>query len=170
MGCASCGQGFHWECRKCGKGKCHVDIAKISTAITPTATGRVGAPVKSAEDVRDPKSTGRKEAAIRFPIIRGPNGERPDCEWQGLKNCGGGLAIVGCINGKQVDRHHGPDKNTLNNAEGNVHRICKTCHNRWHAVNDGPYNAEEWMKTSHSPEPATSADLIANEAKWRMKS
>lgn len=169
MGCASCGQGFHSECRKCLKGKCHKKFTKTIQTLTSYASGRVGAPVKNREDVKDPKSTGRKEAANRFPIVRGPNGERPECEWQGLKNCGGGLAIVGCIDGKQVDRHHGPDKDTLNNAPGNVHRICKTCHNRWHAVNDDKYVEEEWKKTSHSPEPADTTELIANEAKWRTK-
>jgi hypothetical protein len=27
----------------------------------------------------------------------------------------------------------------MNNAPGNVHRICDYCHNTWHAVNDPHY-------------------------------
>lgn len=100
-----------------------------------------------------------------YPFIEGG-----DCEWQGMKNCGGGKRpIVGCIDGKQEARHHGPDKNTLNNETGNVHRICHTCHNRWHARNDEGYI---WgaVYNSHSPSGATREDFIASEVEWAGKS
>ena len=62
------------------------------------------------------------------------------CEWATLKRAGGGIVpIVGCIGRAASDRHHGPDKNTMNNAPGNVHRICDHCHNTWHALNDPGY-------------------------------
>jgi hypothetical protein len=48
---------------------------------------------------------------------------------------------VGCIGRPAADRHHGPDKNTMNNAPSNLHRICDFCHNTWHALND-PYYGE----------------------------
>jgi hypothetical protein len=62
------------------------------------------------------------------------------CEWAGLKRAGGGvIPIIGCVGRPASDRHHGPDKNTMNNAEGNLHRICDHCHNTWHALNDPHY-------------------------------
>src|SRR5690606_34666932 len=94
-----------------------------------------GGPVKENSEITDVLSTGRKRAAVLFPI----DPESP-CEWRGLKFAGGGVSpIVGCVYGKQTNRHHGPDKSVLNNESGNVHRICATCHNRWHAANDEHY-------------------------------
>lgn len=96
--------------------------------------------------LRDQQSTGRKRAAQLFPLNR-----EGKCEWAGLKNAGGGrYPIVGCRAGLQQARHHGPDKNTLNNDEGNVHRICHTCHNRWHARNDNDYVPDE-ITNKHDP-------------------
>lgn len=88
--------------------------------------------------IRDPESTGRKRAAKLYPLER----EKP-CEWQNAspdnpKGGGSKPITVGC-NKKQENRHHGPDKNTLNNEPGNVHRICSLHHNRWHAANDPEY-------------------------------
>ena len=92
---------------------------------------------KDISEYKDPLSTGRKRAAEMYPITPGMV-----CEWANLKNAGGGVVpIVGCIGRAATDRHHGPDKNTMNNAEGNVHRICAFCHNAWHGVND-PYYGE----------------------------
>lgn len=89
--------------------------------------------------LKDPQSTGRKRAAAAYPLD--PNAS---CEWQGLLRAGGGpKPIVGCLvseDRKQTHRHHGPDKNTLNNDSGNVHRICAFCHNRYHAATDPVYN------------------------------
>lgn len=90
---------------------------------------------KDLSKYKDPVSTGRKRAAEMYPINTGMV-----CEWAHLKKAGGGVVpIVGCIGRAATDRHHGPDKNTMNNAEGNVHRICSFCHNAWHGVNDPFY-------------------------------
>jgi hypothetical protein len=90
---------------------------------------------KSLGDYKDPISTGRKRAAEMYPIIPGMV-----CEWAGLARAGGGVQpIVGCVGRPASDRHHGPDKNTMNNAETNLHRICDHCHNTWHALNDPAY-------------------------------
>jgi hypothetical protein len=58
---------------------------------------------------------------------------------------GGGPFPVtfGCDN-LQSHRHHGPDKNTMNNSDGNVHRICAVHHNNWHAQNDGV--VDTWLE------------------------
>ena len=91
--------------------------------------------LKDISEYKDPISTGRKRAAEMYPITAGMV-----CEWANLKKAGGGvLPIVGCIGRPATDRHHGPDKNTMNNAEGNVHRICSFCHNAWHGANDPFY-------------------------------
>lgn len=92
---------------------------------------------KSLADYKDPVSTGRKRAAEMYPIQPGMA-----CEWAGLARAGGGVVpIVGCVGRPASDRHHGPDKNTMNNAAGNLHRICDFCHNTWHAANDPHYGA-----------------------------
>lgn len=91
--------------------------------------------LKSISEYKDPISTGRKRAAEMYPLTPGMV-----CEWANLKKAGGGVVpIVGCIGRAATDRHHGPDKNTMNNAEGNVHRICSFCHNAWHGANDPFY-------------------------------
>lgn len=162
MGCISCGRGFHSECYNEGCNNCHGDVEKLAKSIIRIGNGR-GAPIKNPEDVKDRHSTGRKRAAIQYPIFK----DKP-CEWRGQKNCGGGQPIIGCIKGFQVDCHHGPVKDTLRNEPGNVHRICKFCHNRWHAVNDPIYDETEWDNTEHKPEPATELELLANEAKWKI--
>jgi hypothetical protein len=105
----------------------------------------------------DVTSTGRKRVARMYPISPGQV-----CEWAGKKHCGGGpVPIMGCINNPATDLHHGPDKNTLNNAKAsrgigaaeNVHVVCSECHNAWHAANDPYYpeydrqeqQAEPWL-------------------------
>jgi hypothetical protein len=157
VSCTSCGRGFHDEC-DFGCEDCHEEQeAKVKTL------NRIGAPTKDNKAVNDPYSTGRKRAAIKFPI----HPTNP-CEWRGKKNCGGGTPIIGCIDGRQIDRHHGPIKNPLCNEFGNVHRICKHCHNRWHVVNDLIYDEMEYAKTTHEPEPATELELLANDAYWKV--
>jgi hypothetical protein len=90
---------------------------------------------KDIDKYKDPVSTGRKRAAEMYPITSGMA-----CEWAYLKQAGGGFVpIFGCIGRAATDRHHGPDKNTMNNAKGNVHRICAFCHNTWHGANDKFY-------------------------------
>lgn len=98
---------------------------------------------KKDHKIRDPHSTGRKRAAILFPLDR----DLP-CEWAEASNenpMGGGPFPIkfGC-NSLQSHRHHGPDKNTMNNSEGNVHRICATHHNNWHVKNDDA--VDEWLE------------------------
>lgn len=163
MACLACGRGFHSEC-EIGCSDCHPDYQKATQMLSATGSGR-GAPTKNAEDIKDPYSTGRKRAAIQYPLFR-----TNPCEWRGFKNCGGGVfPIVGCIAGKQEARHHGPVKNPLRNEPGNVHRICHECHNRWHALNDADYIEEDNEKLPHMPERATEIELMASEAERRIK-
>jgi hypothetical protein len=162
MGCPSCGRGFHDECEN-GCANCHPEVIHSITRVGSGA-GR-GQPLKDPDKVTDPYSTGRKRAAIQYPLFK-----TNPCEWRGKKNCGGGNAIVGCISGLQQDRHHGPVKNPLRNEPGNVHRICKNCHARWHATNDPDYDELKWDNTIHAPELATEVELLANEMQWRVKS
>src|SRR5690606_5035839 len=91
----------------------------------------------------DPASTGRKRVAEMYPIPVGLV-----CEWANKQHCGGGVEpIVGCLGNPATDIHHGPDKNTLNNAkvsrgigvQENVHLVCSFCHNTWHARNNSFY-------------------------------
>jgi hypothetical protein len=97
---------------------------------------------KDLADYKDPVSTGRKRAAEMYPISAGMV-----CEWANLKRAGGGVVpIIGCVGRPASDRHHGPDKNTMNNAPGNLHRICDFCHNTWHAAND-PFYGERPVHT-----------------------
>lgn len=100
------------------------------------------------------QSAGRKIAARRYPL-----NEEADCEWQGKANCGGGdYPILGCLEGKQQARHHGPEKNVQNNEEGNVHRICHYCHYRWHAKNDPSYDWNAGVWPAHNPRPMVESE------------
>jgi hypothetical protein len=130
---------FFWgcdDCSDCTGTTCHIQllVAEVSSLKEIAATGTWQ---KEDTKVTDPKSTGRKRAVLVKPLTPGAS-----CEWAGLKFAGGGVSpIVGCIPGteSQTNVHHGPDKNTLNNSEPNLHRICTKCHNRWHALNDPTY-------------------------------
>lgn len=153
----------------------------------------IGRPMSNLEDITDVKSTGRKRAAMVAPIFKGML-----CEWSGLKYAGGGIQpIVGCqgntiIDVKrgdgthlQGDRHHGPDKSTLNNAVGtNLHRICVECHHRYHAINDKyytgsrPQGTEQWLPDPqygeiyvHDPDTqAKEEDFATTEEWWSLRS
>lgn len=117
---------------------------------------------KDDSALRDQQSTGRKRAAKMYPM-----NETDLCEWAMKKNCGGGsYPITGCLNGLQQARHHGPDKNTLNNDKGNVHRICHSCHNRWHTLNDPDYVIVRDSLILHAPLEATVLDIADNEQFW----
>lgn len=119
---------------------------------------KVGRPKINLEDSSDPKQTGRTRALRMYPI--NPDA---DCEWQGFKNCGGGkYPIIGCFNGKQQHRHHGPDKNTFNNDRRNVSLICGVCHNRWHTMNDVDHEVIYTEKVIASPD-----ELVKNELDWQ---
>src|SRR5690606_3518264 len=76
--------------------------------------------------------------------------------WAGFSNVGGNThPILGCLEGKQEARHHGPEKNVDNNEVGNVHRICHYCHYRWHAKNDPTYDWNAGIYIPHQPIPMT---------------
>jgi hypothetical protein len=131
---------------------------------------------KSPEEMIDPLSTGRKAAAVLKPITEGLM-----CEWANLSFAGGGvLPIVGCLGNPAKHIHHGPDKDTTNNSDLNLHRICSKCHNRWHSINDPHYGARppagtpfvpidaEWVK--HDPTTPSTPELIfASETWWNTK-
>lgn len=140
--------------------------------------------LRAGGSLRDVLSTGRKRAALAKPFIEGSI-----CEWAKLKYAGGGVEpIVGCKGnllyqdrGKYA-RHHGPDKNVLNNDPANLHLICPTCHNRWHTLNDKYYGdgtgasrpeaGETWLpniewKLHDSETLATATDIFNNEIMWQ---
>lgn len=161
-GCVDCGRGFHALCRPCRRNRCHPDpetpVSEEKVVSDETPQSR-----KSArENLKDPKSTGRKRAAVLYPI----DSDAP-CEWRGLRNCGGGRRpIIGCLDGTQKHRHHGPVKETTRNELGNVHRICADCHVHWHELNDLIYNEKEYNLLPHQPVPATSEEIVKNKLKW----
>lgn len=159
MSCHSCGRGFHGECLN-GCAKCHpepeevIGFLKEDSAFQPAP--------KERKVLKDSESTGRKRAAKLYPID-----PEKDCEWRGKKLCGGGKRpIVGCPDGKQQHRHHGPVKKTTYNHLGNVHRICDGCHVRWHELNDLVYDEQDYNLLPHNPVPATMEEIIENELKW----
>ena len=85
--------------------------------------------------MKDPVSTGRKRAAVLYPISGGQV-----CDWAFRKNAGGGIdPIIGCTGRPASHIHHGPDKSTLNNDKSNISIVCEFCHNRWHVANDKYY-------------------------------
>lgn len=95
----------------------------------------VGRPVADPDAVGDVLSTGRKRAKMLYPIYEGMI-----CEWSGLRFAGGGpRPVIGCRGNLARDVHHGPDKNTLNNSPDNIHRICTSCHEHFHSLNDPTY-------------------------------
>lgn len=182
--CPACRAGFPNECHyawedesweSCGEIKFtptgevkHEGISEASSDSEGADSGYIADGYEAAKDLnqyKDPLSTGRKRAAQMYPIAPGQV-----CEWAGLKAAGGGVVpIVGCVGRPASDRHHGPDKNTMNNAPGNVHRICDFCHNTWHALNDPHYGdrpdhtlpflpAGEWFE--HDPNTKASMDEI----------
>lgn len=189
MKCTSHLIGFDWECRSPKECE-NEDVSSDSTDDLDSASSGSAGPtsisdvdVNPADDsndvhdvedfeedrvtykddsnLRDQQSTGRKRAAKWFPLD-----EETLCEWAGKKNCGGGrFPITGCAGNNQQARHHGPDKNTLNNEKGNVHRICHQCHNRWHTLNDTGY---VWgaVQNPHEPKRANNEDFVEAEKFW----
>lgn len=147
--CLACSAGLHGECLATPEQLAEHSDAALCCCDTLTiefgASADTGAAVrerilKDDSEITDQTSTGRKRAAQLYPVTDGMV-----CEWAYLKFAGGGaFPLIGCegtilyaAKGKH-GIHHGPDKSTLNNEPGNVHRICPSCHNRWHALND-PY-------------------------------
>lgn len=158
--CLPCSRGFHAECyTKCKK--CHPEKKRPEKVEAPTVK-EYKKKGKTAKDLKDAKSTGRKRAAELYPII-----DNAACEWKGQKNCGGGdYPIIGCLDGKQQHRHHGPVKDTTRNQQGNVHRICTPCHNHWHELNDINYDARRFGLLPHDSEPASPEEIINNALEW----
>lgn len=162
MACPACGRGFHAECLE-GCKKCHPKQKNEPIVISGTTEPERKKKGKTAAGLKDPKSTGRKRAAELYPLDKSA-----PCEWQGKKNCGGGKRpIVGCVDGLQVARHHGPVKDTTRNHEGNVHRICTRCHNHWHELNDLVYDQKAYGLLPHDPESASAEELVSDELSWR---
>lgn len=102
---------------------------------------------KRDDSLKDQQSTGRKRAARLYPLTDKP------CEWsdaspENPKGGGDNPITVGCRDTQeQQARHHGPDKNTLNNDPGNVHRICIWHHIQWHLKNDSSYDPNKPLKS-----------------------
>ena len=166
MACSNCNDGLHWECSKISDGACCCNSTSAPVAEEEVAEEddrrHSYRTYKRDSTLKDQQSTGRKRAAKLYPLNPGL-----PCEWQGLRFAGGGdTPIVGCTNGTQQARHHGPDKNTLNNDKGNVHRICHLCHNRWHTENDDGYTPDKAL-LKHDPETkATPEDIVSNIVYW----
>lgn len=161
MSCSACGRGFHEECRtKCKL--CHPKKKAIVITGKTSTSGEYLKRGKTAEGLKDAASTGRKRAAELYPLDKSA-----PCEWRGKRNCGGGRnPIIGCVDGTQKHRHHGPVKDTTRNTSGNVHRICTNCHTRWHERNDLEYDQREYGLLPHDPEEATPEELVTNHMKW----
>lgn len=148
--CGPCTVGYHFECwYPSSTGECHCLSDSLAVLINndntpPYEKKERGGQIKEMANVTDLESTGRKRAAKLYPIPKeGEAGYPLPCEWRNLLNAGGGITpIIGCVAGMAKNIHHGPDKNTLSNFVGNVHRICPDCHNRWHTANDRYYPRE----------------------------
>ena len=146
---------------------------KSSREINP-AEPFAGANRKSGDEI-DALRAGRNRALRAIP-------ELPEiCTWANLKSAGGGIRpIIGCTGLPARERHHGPNKSTLDNEIGvNLHAICTKCHKRWHWWNDKYYDARPTDGTPfvpradagicypHDPETkATTAQLLDNEIYW----
>jgi len=145
--CFPCIRGLHGACKETGCDCNHNEAAEPTVISSEPDADNTESDSTQSQRVRrnkpdaavtDQQSTGRKRAAKLYPLD--PNAP---CEWLGKTGMGGGSKPQdGCPvadNCLQQARHHGPDKNTLNNEPGNVHRIGHLCHNRWHAANDPTY-------------------------------
>lgn len=194
--CVYCISGLHEECgdpaeREDGLFECCCAQQVVEFVDIETSRGP-GRPLLPVDQITDITSTGRKRAAALYPIFPGQM-----CEWAGLKNAGGGVyPIIGCKGNtiaearksedlpegvaSRGDRHHGPDKNVLNNAPSNLHRICSYCHNRWHFLNNPTYKlprppaGEPWLPEGdwqeHDPvTKATDEEIEQNEEFWSKK-
>jgi hypothetical protein len=182
MSCLPCIAGWHNECVSLifsvdlSTDDAEVFLCCCSEKSTVTIAPE-GRQLKSNEEIRDVESTGRKRAAQAKPIVEGMI-----CEWANLKFAGGGvLPVVGCAGNIASDRHHGPDKSTLNNSAENLHAICDHCHNRWHTLNDPfypkerPANGAPFLPLTGEPKAhdpitkATPEEVAANEKRWSKK-
>lgn len=150
--CLRCARGHHGSCRQPCTCSHSLDTKTVTSTTTTDDDRTSGAPEqrqrrnKPDNALKDQQSTGRKRAAKLYPLDR-----EALCEWAFSNSAGGGITIKGCglrddaVLGLQQSRHHGPDYNTLNNEPGNVHRICHSCHNTWHAAND-PHKDQRYLE------------------------
>lgn len=150
-----------------------------------------GRPMAGIDEITNVLSTGRKRAAMMAVIFPGML-----CDWAGLRYAGGGPhPIVGCRGNRIADvkknadlpenadargeRHHGPNKNVLDNSVGvNLHRVCASCHSHWHALNDkfyddrpadpaAPHYPREDVKSfKHDSDTMASEDDFALSEEW----
>ena len=180
MSCLPCAAEIHNECLQPVMDESSIGLLCCCEDTGPLLKepAQRGGPVKEAEQMADPISTGRKRAAVIKPIEDGMV-----CEWAGLLHAGGGVEpIIGCNGNMAVNIHHGPDKDVLNNdPDTNLHRICTHCHNRWHTLNDQLYGLRPTPGTPFVPivpfickphDPNTKADLkqiFNNEMYWSNK-
>ncbi|QRI45106.1 hypothetical protein QEH45_gp52 [Microbacterium phage Shocker] len=169
--CPACAAGIPEECQNPDTVVGHPEwiipciAAFTSIEASDKPKGQAGRPLLDPDQVTDVKSTGRKRAAMVMPFLEGRV-----CDWAGLKHAGGGvIPILGCqgntiTEAKKTEdarekgydevghRHHGPDKNVLNNTPGlNLHGICTVCHTRWHAINDPFYDPKGRPANASTP-------------------
>ena len=172
MPCIACQSSNHWECFS-PVIQDDLNVCCCGPDLITNEPAKRGGPVKAAEDMVDPKSTGRKRAALVKPIEEGM-----ECEWAHLARAGGGvIPIVGCAGNEAKHIHHGPDKDTTNNdPETNLWRVCTNCHNRWHTLNDPYYGTRPPAGTpfvpvtgiNHPHDPETTVDhmVMFNHELW----
>lgn len=155
MGCIACGRGLCNECpSEISPCCCNQEKAETESSTDEAESTEKKRFYKDDSEIS--VSGGRKRAAALYEI----NKDAP-CEWRNLANCGGGLQpIVGCLTGKQANRHHGPVKNTSRNERSNIHLICPSCHNLWHDQNDPHYDENIYEELPHEPRPATLVELM----------
>jgi len=126
--------------------------------------------LKDETSVTDPQSTGRKRAAVLYPL-KDENGNPLPCDLAGkaaptlpgfyrvqIDGCG---IRKGTLEAKAQSRHHW-SYNTLDNERSNIGLLCHSCHNLIHARND-PYKAEIY-ETLYGFKPSV------DDLKWANKS
>jgi len=148
----------------------------------PSESGQLtrspGRPKLSGAEMKNAVQAGRARAEDIAPITEGMM-----CEWAMLRFAGGGIEpIVGCEGNEATERHHGPNKSTLDNDPGiNLHRICSKCHNRWHYRNDEYYGPRPDDNSAYFPSPehglaaphdrvtqASGADVVSSNGWWAL--
>lgn len=148
MACIACGRGFCEECLQGQDDKCCCTGTLNSETKEPRGNYK--------DDDAITISAGRKRAAVEYKIY-----PEKDCEWRFKANCGGGKhPIIGCLNGKQEHRHHGPIKNTARNEPSNINFICNNCHERWHKKNNFDYDEKVNENLPHNPRPMTTDEML----------
>ncbi len=174
--CLPCQAECHWECINPEDLEGVLACCCKPVEVLSAENGPRGGPTKDPAEMLDPTSTGRKQAAKLKPIEGGMI-----CEWKLLARAGGGvIPIVGCIGNLAKNIHHGPDKDTTNNGDENLHRVCSECHNRWHSLNDPFYGSRTpagvpfipLTGTNHQHDPNTLASIevaYAHELWWSTK-